>query len=422
VGRTALQKKMVCKEGIRHHDFGRIAPRSLSGVKCSLMKGDFLVRIESIEVYPVRYPMTGRFKFFEDPEGRPTGRPAVLVKITDTGGTVGWGQSVPIPKWSYESLESVVITLEKYLIPVLIGGEIPSIEAAHEKMNRAVAGSFSTGMPIAKAGIDLALHDLAGKRRGATYSELIGRRSISEIELSWTLNPVELRDVESLIEEGREQGYRHFNVKVAPDTEFDLELCRLVKKLVPDGFLWADANGGYDLDSALAVAPKLADLGVAVLEQPLPANRLTGYRELKKQSALPIIMDEGVVSPEDLVEFIRLDLLDGVAMKPARCGGLESAAKQIEILLDEGLMFLGSGLTDPDVSLAAALVLFGAFDYRLPAALNGPQFLMDSLLKDPLRPRDGKLRVPRQPGLGVEVDPTRLQQAVDEPENFRLGA
>ncbi len=67
-------------------------------------------------------------------------------------------------------------------------------------------------------------------------------------------------------------------MKVAPDPKFDLELCRLVKRLVPDGFLWADANGGYDEATALEVAPKLADIGVPVLEQPLPANRLTGYR------------------------------------------------------------------------------------------------------------------------------------------------
>jgi L-alanine-DL-glutamate epimerase-like enolase superfamily enzyme len=276
-------------------------------------------------------------------------------------------------------------------------------------MDQAIAGSFSTGMPIAKSGIDLALHDLEGKSQGRSFAQLIGRESAESIELSWTLNPRGIRDVESLIQQGWERGYRNFNVKVAPDPVFDLELCRLVKKLVPEGFLWADANCGYDLSTALSVAPKLADIGVAVLEQPLPANRLTGYREMKKQGALPIIMDEGVVSPIDLEEFIEFGLLDGVAMKPARCGGLLSARKQIELLLNEGLMFLGSGLTDPDVSLAASLSLFGAFDYRLPAALNGPQFLSESLLTEPLEPERGRLRVPDGPGLGVEIDQLKLE-------------
>ena len=72
-------------------------------------------------------------------------------------------------------------------------------------------------------------------------------------------------------------------------------------------------------------------------------------------------------------------------------------------------MFLGSGLTDPDLSLAASLVLYGAYDYRYPAALNGPQFLAGrSILKQPLEPRDGELAVPVGPGLGVEVDEAKL--------------
>ena len=68
-------------------------------------------KIARIDVFPVRYPMQGRFKFFEGPEGSPTGRPAVLVRITDDSGAIGWGESVPIPKWSDETLETVTTTI-----------------------------------------------------------------------------------------------------------------------------------------------------------------------------------------------------------------------------------------------------------------------------------------------------------------------
>jgi L-alanine-DL-glutamate epimerase-like enolase superfamily enzyme len=208
--------------------------------------------------------------------------------------------------------------------------------------------------------------------------------------------------------DGANHGYKNFNVKVAPDPKFDLELCRIVKRLAPAGFLWADANGGYDEATALAVAPKLAELGVPVLEQPLPANRLTGYQRLKKQGALPIIMDEGIVSSVELEEFIKLGLLDGVAVKVARCGGLSEARRQVEILQNAGLMFLGSGLTDPDLSLAAGLALYGAYDLKYPAALNGPQFLSGSILKDPFKVLNGEIPVPHGPGLGLEVDELKL--------------
>jgi len=145
-----------------------------------------------------------------------------------------------------------------------------------------------------------------------------------------------------------------------------------------------------------------------VLEQPLPANRLGGYRNLKQQGALPIIMDEGIVSSVELEEFIKLKLLDGVAMKPARCGGITEARRQIEMVQKAGLMFLGSGLTDPDVSLAASLAVYGAYDLKYPAALNGPQFLDGTILKQPFVAKEGELAVPTGPGLGVSVDEAKI--------------
>jgi L-alanine-DL-glutamate epimerase-like enolase superfamily enzyme len=364
--------------------------------------------IARIETFPLIYPVAGRFKFLEGPTGRKPGRPSVLVKITAADGTVGWGQSVPVPKWSYETLETVQSTIDRYLAPELLGRDPFDLEGIRGVLHSAVAPSFSTGQPIAKAGLDLALFDLSGRLLGQSAAQRWQRHGRDRITLSWTLNPRSLDEVEGLVAQGHARGYRNFNVKVAPDPKFDLELCRLVKRLAPDGFLWADANGGYDEATALAIAPKLADLGVPVLEQPLPANRLGGYRRLRQQGALPIIMDEGIVSSVELEEFIQLGLLDGVAMKPARCGGLTEARRQVEILRERGLMFLGSGLTDPDVSLAASLALYGAYDLQYPAALNGPQFLADSVLAQPFQVVHGELAVPPGVGLGVEVDESRL--------------
>ena len=372
------------------------------------------IKIAEIEVFPVTYPMKGRFKFFEGPEGHMIGRAAAIIKITASNGIIGWGESVPIPKWSYETLETVTSTIRNYLKPVLIGHDVFDISGAHDIMNRNIAPSFYTGQPMAKAGIDIALHDLVGKLYQQSLSKIWGCTSLEKIKLSWTLNPKKIEETHALIEEGWQLGYRNFNVKVAPDIKFDIALCRMVKERVPNGFLWADANGGYDLASAIEVAPKLADIGVDVLEQPIPSNQLSGYRQLKKQGALPIIMDEGIVSPSTLIEFIRLDLLDGVAMKPARCGGLLSAKRQIEILHDSGLLFLGSGLTDPDISLAATLALYGAFEYKLPAALNGPQFIRKSVLKNPFIPQDGYLTVPVGAGLGIEVDEEKIRDILTQ--------
>ena len=373
-------------------------------------------QIATVETFPITYPTVGRFKFFEDAHGRSTGRPSVVIRITTDNGLEGWGQSVPSLRWSYETIETVDTTVRRHLAPILIGMDPLDIDGIHTAMNRMIAPSFSTGQPICKAGIDIALVDLTCKMLTRSPAEHWNLKGRDRITLSWTLNPSALDEVENLVAEGSARGYRNFNVKVAPDPKFDLELCRIVKRLAPDGFLWADANGGYDEATAIEIAPKLADIGVPVLEQPLPANRLGGYRNLRKQGAIPIIMDEGIVSSVELKEFIRLELLDGVAMKPGRCGGLTEAARQIELVQESGLMFLGSGLSDPDFSLAASLALYGAFDLKYPAALNGPQFLQGSILKRPVKVIDGEIAVPSGPGLGVEVDMDALESLRTELE------
>lgn len=379
----------------------------------ALAYGDSKVKIDRIDVFPVRYPTVGYFKFFKGP-GSSYGRPAVLVKMTADNGTVGWGQSVPMPTWSYETLETATIAIRDYLAPTLVGGDPSDIAGAHGAMDKALAPGFSTAMPISRAGLDLALYDLAGKIAGKSIAEMWGRPRGGPLVLSWTINVRSLDEVDPLIDAGWRRGYRNFNIKVAPDPTFDVQLARQVRKRVPNGFLWADANGGYDPQTALAAAPKLADAGVDVLESPLRPNRIRGYQALKKQHALPILMDEGLVSPVELEEFIRLGMLDGAAMKPARCGGLWSNQKQIELVQREGLLWLGSGLTDPDISLAASLALYGAYGLTKPAALNGPQFLDASVLARPLAIHDGLAEIPQGPGLGIEVDEAKVTELVNK--------
>lgn len=377
------------------------------------------MKIERIDLFPLCYPMAGYFKFFDGSRGA-SGRAAVTVKIVTDNGSVGWGQSVPIARWSYETLETATIVLRDYYAPALIGHDPLDIEGAHRIMDEVVSPSFSTGMPISRAGIDIALWDLASRLKRQPLHALWGRPQGEPLTLSWTINVRELRDIEPAVHEGRQRGYRNFNIKVAPDPDFDIALAREIRRLAPDGFLWADANGGYDPDTALAAAPRLADAGVDVLEAPLRPNRIRGYQALKRLGALPILMDEGVVSPVELEEFIHLGMLDGVAMKPSRCGGLTSNKRQIELIEQYGLMWLGSGLTDPDISLAATLHLYSAHGLRRPAALNGPQFLTEDVLVQPLPVRNGMLQVPEGPGLGITVDEDKLGHLMKSSGGERL--
>jgi L-alanine-DL-glutamate epimerase-like enolase superfamily enzyme len=263
------------------------------------------------------------------------------------------------------------------------------------------------GQPLCKAAIDLACYDLWGKRVGKSVAALLGGARKTEIRLSWTINAASLDKAEQLLEQGRALGYESFNIKLgSPQTPaYDLDLVRLVRRFEPHGFHWGDANTSYDPDTALAQAPRLADLGLQALESPLPPNRIRAYQQLRRQGALPILMDEGIVSPVEVEEFIALGMFDGIAMKVARCGGLWNASRIVRLLEDHGLKLFGSGLTDPELSLAASIHLFAWAGLERPAALNGPQFLAGRGTDDEqFRATRDSVRLPAGPGLGIALD------------------
>jgi L-alanine-DL-glutamate epimerase-like enolase superfamily enzyme len=315
---------------------------------------------------------------------------------------------VPIPRWSDETLETCVIAIRDYFAPEIKGMDPADIAGVHTALDHAIAPAFSTGMPIARAGIDIALWDLLGRAAGKPLHELWQKPKPEPLLLSWTVNARKLDEVEPLVQDGGSRGYTHFNIKVGPDADFDVQLTRKVRALAPSCFLWADANGGYDDATALLAAPRLAEAGASVLEAPLRPNHISGYQKLVKQNALPILMDEGVVSLLDLEEFLALGMMHGMAAKPARCGGITTAIAQIDLLKQRNLLWLGSGLTDPDISLAASIAVFGSRQISKPAALNALQFIDASILQSPLGVQDGHLIPPRGPGLGIDVDMEKL--------------
>jgi muconate cycloisomerase len=363
-----------------------------------------MARIVAVDIARVDYPLVGEFKFFKTPA-----RPTIVLRATDGDGLEGWGQAVPVETWTYETVESVESTLRHYLAPAVLGADPSDIEDVHARMERAIRPSFSMGQPLAKAAIDLACYDLWGKQVGRSAGDLLPGESLggtkaSAVRLSWTVQAPALEAAERQLEAGRALGYAHFNIKIGPpQTEaYDLELVRTVMRFAPGGFHWADANTSYTLDTALAMAPRLADLGLRAIESPLPPNRLRDYQALKRLGALPVLMDEGIVSPVEVGEFIALGMLDGIAMKVARCGGLWNAARIATLLHDHGLRLFASGLTDPELSMAASAHFFAWAGLSLPAALNGPQYIADRGTTDAaFRARGDVMPVPTGPGLGL---------------------
>ncbi|RSM80427.1 mandelate racemase [Kibdelosporangium aridum] len=339
--------------------------------------------------------------------GKPSVR--ILVKVT-AGDHHGWGEATPIPAWTYETQESIVSTINGYLAPAIIGRPAWDLDGVTSAFDRAINRGFSIGAPLAKAAVDVALHDLLGRALGISVGELWGQRRVSSIQLGWVVSGQGQAEVADAVAEGQSLGYQAFKVKIGLGPA-DLQIVSAVRDAAPDAPLWVDANQAYSVAEAVQISRALASLGVTAFEQPLPANDIAGLQRLRDLSAVPVALDESLRHPSDMSTFVRLGAVDIAIAKVQRSGGLTLSRRLLQLAEDSGVRLMGSGLTDSDIGLAASLHLFAAFGITTPVDLNGRQFV-DSVYVggDTVKVADGTAYVPTGPGLGIEVDEEKVRR------------
>ena len=365
------------------------------------------LKIEAIEVSIVNLPCRATFHLSGgdfSQRGQPT--PRALVKLVGSNGVAGWGEVTPCPTWCYETSESITSTIRNYLSPGLVGMPAWDLDAVTRKMERIINPGATIGQPLAKSGIDVALHDMLARTLGVPLYVLLGGKRLDRVQLSYIVSANDPPEAAAQAKRGLELGYTAFKIKAGIHGELeDFRHISAVFETVPKGtFLWVDANQGYGLDNAIRQARRLGGLGVAAFEQPLKGSRPSEFRRLVELGAVPIAIDESLCSPTDLMEYIKANAVDLPVAKVQRCGGLWWSRLGDVAKLAAGLRLMGSGLCETDLGLATGVHLFAACGINLPCDLNGRQFVESAYLSRTIDIQDGFATVPDSPGVGVEVD------------------
>jgi L-Ala-D/L-Glu epimerase len=367
--------------------------------------------IRSIDVIPLHLPVAQTLTLSRGVATDPSaGAPHILVKITDEDGITGWGEARPSHRWSYETEETVTTTLRRYLAPALLNEDENNLARVHGIMDAVIAPGTQIGQPIAKSAVDMALHDLIGKQRGLSLGKLLGRGSESPVRLCYVVSAHSIEEAVRQTQTGKAQGYHGFKVKAGIHPDTDLEMMQEVVRVAGGAPVWVDANQGWDYNRAVRLARELSLLGVQALEQPLAAGNTSGYAELVRRSDIPIVLDESVSSPRELMHHVRLGSINGLVIKLCRVGGIFWARQLAEMALAADLTLLGSGLTEGRISLYAASALFSAFGVTMPVDLNGPQFLSDDMVAGPMEFAGKIVPLPRAPGIGIDPDLEKIQR------------
>lgn len=363
------------------------------------------MRIAALEIFVLEFAFRSPFLIAGGVAGRPgEPSPRVFVRLETSGGAVGWGEATPTPRWTYETTETIVSTLSKYLAPAVTGIEIWNFDALHRAMDRAIGPGLTAGSPLAKSAIDIAAHDALGHALGVPVHQLLGGCRRREFDLSWMISVSEPGGARKLAEEGLEAGYDVFDVKVGMHGEAgDVHLVEATREVVGERVIQVDANRGYALAVATRQAARFGQLGVTLFEQPLDGFNLSGYRKLCAQRDVEIGLDESLRSAGDLIEYVRADAIHVAVAKLQRNAGFYRSRQLCDAAAAAGLGLSMSGLTETDLGLAAGMHLAAAYGIS-PLQLNGPQYIETPFLSQRVWRGGGRVSLPEGPGLGVEID------------------
>lgn len=362
-----------------------------------------MAALKTIEIIPVSLPLREPYRIARAIQDR--GEYVVFRLETDEG-CCGIGEAAPFHGESEETQADIVATARQYLAPAVLGMEIFDLEAIHDRMDALLPGHL-----FAKAGIDLALHDLIGKLLGVPVFRLMGGRFRERVPLSG--GPIGLMSAHAAAERAARlvaAGFRTVKLKIGDPGGRDEETVRAVREAIgPSVELRLDANQAYTADRAIPLLRRLERYEPALIEQPVASWDLDGLAKAAAALDVPVMADEPVSSPADVLRIVERRAADIVKIKVMRSGGLFRARKVCAVAEAAGLpVILGSG-HESGIGVAAELHLATALR-AIPYAgeMVGHLRLMEDLVTGSIPVHEGAARVPDGPGLGISVSQERL--------------
>lgn len=334
----------------------------------------------------------------------------VLVRVETDEGVTGVGECTPDIGFFGQTLEQVQAAVDDYLGPKLVGRD--PLDREHLLWSIDYRENS-----LAKAGIDLALHDVAGRALGASVSVLLGGRSRERVPVAIEIAGGPPEAMARACAGYLARGVRAFKAKIGGDPDADADRLRAIREAVgPDVALRADANQGYDAKQAIRLCRLAEQHGVnlELLEQPVAAWDVPGLAFVRRAVETPIEADESCFSVHDAMQLIRHEAVDVLNVKLGKAGGLGNAKKIAALAESAGLRCVLGTSYGCGPELAAKAHLYASTQVVSEAVEFTELGLHANLLLPPEDTRlalpleDGCLPVPDGPGLGVRLDEERV--------------
>ena len=321
----------------------------------------------------------------------------VFIRIETRQGDIAWGCAAFDPAITGETLESVTVACER------CADRSQDLNPLNTEYALSELEPLTVEAPSALCAFDIAFHDLLGLASGLPLHRLLGGYR-DRIPTSITVSVAPVRETVEMARDRVRQGFRILKLKGGLDGEEDVRRIHAVCDALPHITVRLDADGGYTVEEALAVAHALEGR-IEMLEQPVaPEAGLGALRQVTQHSPIPILADQSAVGAASVLEIAGQHAADGISIKLATCGGIRQARQLNAISRAAQLATMVGCVHEPALLIAAEL----AVALSSPAVRYGDLDGHFDLQSDPTVARfvvkDGSLIAGESPGLGCTVE------------------
>jgi muconate cycloisomerase len=354
----------------------------------------------------------------------------VLVKMTDAAGLAGWGEAPALKDWGGEfgryfgeSFGTTIEVITRHLAAAVKGCLPGEIADLHARMDRAIKG-----YPYAKAAVEFAAYDLAGKQCGLPVVRLLGGASRRRIPVTHSIGLIGLEDAEREVAQVAAEGIRTIKIKVGVDPDRDMEMVRRIRDTVGPGIaLCVDANMGYRTPGeAIRAFRRMERCDLIYFEQPIEG--IERLAQVARAIDVPVMADESAWNVHDVIQIIEQRAAQIVSIYTTKPGGLYRAMEVAAVARAAGLICNVNGSVETGVgnlanlalaAAAPAVVLSCVVPVSTPAEAQTGQiagiYYKDDLIAEPMRLVDGAIELPTGHGMGIAVDEAKVAR-------YRVGA
>ncbi len=327
----------------------------------------------------------------------------VVIALDTDAGLTGWGEVCPIPHYLPAYARGVAPAMQE-LAPVILGGDPVGAEALMDK-----ADAFLPGHVYAKSALDIALWDITGQVAGLPLHALLGGRRQEALPLYHSITCVEPDEMARIAREAQGQGITQFQAKLGASGDWQTDVERLAKvreAVGPGPLVYGDWNCGATTLDAIRVGRGAAQLDV-MLEA--PCATLEDCARVQAATGLPMKMDELAHDTASMLQAHSLGIMDAVALKLSKFGGLSATRRARDLCLHLGAKMCIECTWGSDIVTAAALHLGAATPPgRVLNVCDLSGYVSPRIAPDAPTRAAGRITPPDGPGLGIAIDVGRL--------------